>query len=490
MKLGSFNEPEAPEVPAGWEPAEDNIAPPEQPTSGLSWQPNEQADLQQVQNTEGHGLYELHHEWYNRFNEAHAAHNDDLQTYAYRMMRQVSDRIYPPNTPDIIPESDTPTETEPRQSDTGQTVEDPLAQHDWNEPLSERPDELQGVQPLPDVETTSSGRVLSRSQRADVRTIRNATTSTRLNELYRQWTEEYQDARRYDDESGMRHAREMSELIDERLTDEFGDTGATRSGGEPSSTDQWEVFYSADGEPIARFASRSQALDYIDAHPDSNRLDMGRATPQPMSTIERGMTTEQRAQANLQKLREATGIPNPPVKFGLQDPSEPIRELTNAQLARLRGGAGTDPRINAKGKKPKELRKVDPNRGPDNMVKEKLARIPDGPPGLFIKDTSYPGHPDYELIYRNAEGKPTAYAHVKEDPVTHWRTVPYLMADRAKGGNAAMIVMSKLAEMNAAEQSGYITGHTAHIIAKMTQRAAKKAAIAKKMEGSVVPPPD
>jgi hypothetical protein len=192
-------------------------------------------------------------------------------------------------------------------------------------------------------------------------------------------------------------------------------------------------------------------------------------------------------------LREATGIPNPPIQFGKQDLSI-VTDLTDAQLARLRGGAGRDARIDKVGRKDPKNRRVDPGGGYDAMALRSLSATPDGDPGLVITDKSYGAyHKRYEIVYRGADGKAQALATVEEEP-DGWRKVPWLMADRTKGGKPAMYVMSALAKMNATEQSGSISDHTANIIAQLTQRPAKKAAIAARRAArkgnTVTPPPE
>jgi hypothetical protein len=339
-------------------------------------------------------------------------------------------------------------------------------------------------------ETVPSGRQLTRGQRADVRAIRNATTSTRLNNLYRQWNEEYQDARRYNDEPGMAHAREMAELIDNRLTDEFnnvpGQPPATPSAHPVDLGQAYHVYDSQDGSVIATFNTRYQARNFIDEDPSREHLDFAPRGEIPSPTGVRKKT--------LTELREATGVPNPPITFGKQDLSI-ITDLTDAQIARLRGGAGRDERINKKGRKDPKDRKVE-DAGYDAMAKRALAATPTGDPGLVIEDQSYGGtHKRYQIIFRGADGKAQALATVEENP-DGWRQVPWLMADRTKGGKPAMYVMSAIAKMNATEQSGSISNHTANVIAQLTQRtdklnarAARKAARLKREGSTQTPPP-
>lgn len=450
-------------------------------------------------------------------------------------------------SPDVMPESDVPTEAELQV----QEREDPYIEdehtpalddiisrgntstpnqsrwqvvdmHDPENPIAEYSTEQEAMDHVTNNPTEPYGyrefygpQTTSRIP-ADIEEIQTATTSDELNRLYREWNEEYHQARASSNSAMEEHARNMSVLIDERLTNEFNQPESLGSGSpNPPDTPQsriqarqaavnafqqqqtptapqidlgqlYHVYDQADGSVIATFNTRYQAMNFVD-EPGNEHLDIAVRGEVPPATGVRKKT--------LTELREATGVPNPPIQFGKQDLSI-VTDLTDAQLARLRGGAGRDARIDKKGRKDPKDRQVT-DTGYDDMAKRALARTPDGDPGLTITDHSYGGsHKRYEIVFRGADGKAQALATVEETP-EGWRKVPWLMADRTKGGKPAMYVMSAIAKMNATEQSGSISNHTANVIAQLTQRsdkltarASRKAARLKREGSTETPPPE
>ena len=198
---------------------------------------------------------------------------------------------------------------------------------------------------------------------------------------------------------------------------------------------------------------------------------------------------------NLNELRQATGDLLPPVQEGLQPKGERVKP-TPEQVRRLEGSADKHQLARVKeayetidawreenrarrkqGLEPLERPKtVLDDRNWDQTMNSNWQRVPIDPtaPGLTVKKP-YNWSNDFDLEYRDPDGLPVGYAHVRQttsDGLTH-RYVPTLAINRERPGIAARAfgaIGNQLTKMNALDTGeGIISQHTARIVADLVR---------------------
>jgi hypothetical protein len=369
-----------------------------------------------------------------------------------------------------------------------------------------------------------------RRVQADNREIDNITSIERARELRDFWQQEVtSESRGTVDEVRQRHAAEMWQ----RATQRFQEFQERLPRNEPfvppadpfSRQPRVEVFNPRNGETVAQFGSVEEAQRYINERPhdsldydqiglfdddwqrehpsdaelarieatEARHPDQARewqppteATYGPENAPQYGPPRPTREEI-ADNAREALGVPNPPVKFGLQEPRRGRPNVSKEQVARLENTAdpfvlgeakrrraeiddwkAENKRRKAEGKEPLPKPRSRYKTGTwDEWGQAQIDTLPHGEPGLNIVDTGSSHFKSYTLEYRTPAGKPIGIAKVREDN-SGIRRVSTLAVDRNAGlltGRAFHEITSALADMNAMEPSGVISEFTARAIA-------------------------